>query len=323
MTQPTSFGPLLEAVFSVGKLDEAVAFFHSVTDWETVHSGSVNADVGASTQLDFWSLPPRVGLSEVLLRDPKLNYGGLRLVHFHNVEQRYIRTGAALWHTGGIYNINLRVRNIERVFNQMRERGWRAHSEPHEYNFSGLVVREVMVHGPDDVCIALVERVAPPLEGWHFDATSHVYNSTQIVRDYAATRDFYVNGLGFDVRFETPLRWDESGPNVYGVPHNLAPGVTGILAIFQPPNAEQSTVEVIQLEGATGHDYSANAVPPNRGVLMLRLRCADVRAYHEQLTTRGVPIHAAPRVVNIAPYGDTLTMAVRTPDGAWLEFVQE
>jgi hypothetical protein len=54
----------------------------------------------------------------------------------------------------------------------------------------------------------------------------------------------------------------------------------------------------------------------------MRFVVADIAAYHEQLIERGLAITTAPAPVTIAPYGDVMVMAVRSPDGAWFEFVE-
>jgi hypothetical protein len=49
---------------------------------------------------------------------------------------------------------------------------------------------------------------------------------------------------------------------------------------------------------------------------------ADAAALAEQITRRGWPLYTPPIHLEIAPYGPVLSFAVRTPDGAILEFFQ-
>jgi len=309
-------GALQEAVFSVKDIEQAAAFYTSVAGWEIIHRGRADQAINV-----LWNVPAEP-IDEILLATPGTPYGYLRLLKFHNVAQTHIRTGFNAWDTGGFYNVNIRVHDAHLKFDQMRDAGWVAHSNPHSYDFTQLSMSEVMLQGPDGVCITLVERISPPLEGWQFTDLSHIYNATQIVSNYAESRRFFVDQLGFLPVMEAPMTQDTPGDNPFGLPHNIAPDVTAHLAIFRPPVAHQSTIEIIQLEGAMGEDFSTNAVPPNRGVLMLRFLVDDLETYHSEIVFRGVDVHIPPSPVVIAPYGLVQLMALRTPDGAWLEFLQ-
>ncbi|MEQ8676202.1 MAG: hypothetical protein RLP44_26535 [Aggregatilineales bacterium] len=311
-----SVGAMQEAVISVTDLDGMEIFFRQIAGYETLYKGNADA-----SQQAFWNVPDAT-ISEVLMKNPAVPFGYLRLVKFHGVEQKLIRNGFHAWDTGGLYNLNIRVHDAARKMREMRDAGWMPHSDLHEYNFSSLVMREVMLHGRDGLAITLVERVAPPLEGWNFTEFSHVYNALQTVRDFDASKQFYVDQLGFVATMDAPVMPEADGDNVFGLPHNLAPQVNARLAIFKPPHASHSTVEIIHLDGATGHDFSANAVPPNLGVLLLRFEVENLETYYSQIVYNGIEPHIPPAPVTIEPYGDGKAMSVLSPDGAWLEFIE-
>lgn len=310
-----SLGVLQEAVLSVGQIEYAERFYVNVAGYEVVHRGRAH-----ESQSAFWRLPVEP-IDEVVLRCPGVDYGYLRLMKFYNLPQQYIRSGGSAWHTGGYYNLNVQVHDVYEKFAEMRETGWVAHSYPQENALPDLTIREVMLSGHDGVNILLVERVTPP-PGRQFTDFSLVYGAVQIVSDYEASKRFYLEDLGFSLVMEQDMGQRHEGENPFNLPYNLAPQVVGQLAIFAPPTATHSTTQIIHLIGATGEDFSADAVPPNRGVMLMRYAVSNLVAYHAEITARGITVITPPRAVTIAPYGDVLAMALRTPDGAWMEFVE-
>ncbi len=309
-------GALQEAVVITGDLAGAVPFYERVAGWRVVYRGGADA-----SQWQGWDARPQ-SAEEVVLANPGTPYGYLRLLQLEGVEQDFVRSSALLWDTGGIFNLNLRTPDAARKYREMRTLGWVPHGGVKTYDFGALKMREAMLSGRDLVSITLVERVTPPLTGWDFGELSHVYNSLQTVRDFEASRRFYTKGLGFEVTMDAPLTVEKPGENVFGLPHNLAPSVTGRLGIFKPPGAAQSTVELLSVEGMTGEDVSERAVPPNLGLVMLRFVVDDVAAYFEQLKVKGVSIQHPPHEMRLEPYGFVKVMSVRSPEGAWLEFLE-
>jgi catechol 2,3-dioxygenase-like lactoylglutathione lyase family enzyme len=315
-------GPVVEGfrevVFSVSDLDGAASFYREVAGWEVVHSGP-----GGSGLAGLWGLDSHLAIDEILLSNPGDDRGFLRLVRIPVAGRVQVRSSAQVWDTGGIFDVNVRVRNIHAKFEQLRERGWQFYSDPIRFSFGPFVVWEVLAKGPDGVVIAMVERVEPPLEGWpNLRELSHIFNSTQIVRDFEGSREFYEQVLGFEVYLEHEGPSKEPGPNVLGLPHNLAAEVSRKVVILSPDGTNSGSVELIAFDGLTGADFSSRAVPPNLGILALRFPVSDIEAFRARLAERGVAPVNGPSKVMIAPYGEVRIMTVRAPDGAWLEFYQ-
>ncbi len=78
----------------------------------------------------------------------------------------------------------------------------------------------------------------------------------------------------------------------------------------------------MQIEGLTGRDHSARAVPPNLGILSVRYPVRDLAAYRAALWKNGVAIVYASENVMIGGMGTTKLFAVRDPDGNLTEFYQ-
>ena len=94
------------------------------------------------------------------------------------------------------------------------------------------------------------------------------------------------------------------------------------MGIWHPEGSNDGSIELIQCAGIRGRDFSGAAVAPNVGILSLRFPVADAAALAEQITRRGWPLYTPPIHLEIAPYGPVLSFAVRTPDGAILDFFQ-
>ena len=308
-----------EAVFSVSDLKRAEAFYKEVAGWEVFYRGMADRSQAAA-----WNLGENTRIEETLLRNPGRAEGYLRLVKFHGVEQRRIRSSGQTWDTGGIFNVNTRVKDIYGKFRMMQDRGWDSYSDPLKFRFGRFEVAEVLTRGPDGVVIAMIQRYAPPLEGYpnlrHF---SHLFNSTQIVRDIDVAHDFYVNKLGFKVYLYSDGSTKKDGPNVLGMPHNLAGDINRRVYIVHPQKTNLGSVELLEFEGAMGNDFSSHAVPPNLGILMLRFPVSGIEKYASTLKSKGVLFEKPLAEQRIRPYGMVKAFAVRTPDGAWLEFFEE
>ncbi len=307
-----------EVVFSVSDLEGATKFYQEVAGWEVAIAGPADPALAR-----HWGLAPDQPVRQALLKNPGTEHGFLRLVSFPGAAQRQIRSSAQTWDTGGIFDVNVRVLDIHRKFTELRDRGWQFYSDPIRFSFGPFVVWEVLARGPDGVVFAMVERVQPPLEGWpHLRELSHIFNSTQIVADFDRSLEFYRDKLGFKIYLEHEGPSEEAGPNVLGLPHNLAAEISRRVVILSPDGSNAGSVELIGFDGLTGADFSDLAVPPNLGILVLRFPVADLAAYRQRLAGHGIEPVNGPSTLTIEPYGEVEAMTVRSPEGAWLEFFQ-
>lgn len=311
-------GGYQEAVFSVSDAVAWRRFFEDVAGWELLYDGDTD-----NRLLRGWQLPDGAGARELVLGNPGTTRGYVRLVEFSGVPQRQIRSNAQTWDTGGWFDVNSRILDMATQFAELQARHWQAVSDPVEFAFGPFVVREWLARGPDGIVIALIERVRPALEGWpHLRKMSQFFNATQIVRDIDAARAFYIDTLGFEIYLEHNGASQEAGMNVLGLPHNLATEVSRSITIVHPDGTNLGSVELLQFDGVTGRDFSALAVPPNLGVLMLRFPVSDVDAFATHMASRSVDIAMSPTEAALPPYGTVRIMAVRGPGGVWIEFFE-
>ena len=177
--------------------------------------------------------------------------------------------------------------------------------------------------GPDGITIALMQRFAPPLEGFdHMKKTSRIFNSSIISADIGTSRDFYINKLGFQLFFNTLGNERKSGHNVLGFPQNINQNINVPIDIVRPDINNYGSIEYLEPQGLKGKDCSAFAHPPNLGILMLRFPVKDAALYAAQLIEKGVSLNSKIQTLEVAPYGQVKAFSVRSPEGAWLEFIE-
>jgi catechol 2,3-dioxygenase-like lactoylglutathione lyase family enzyme len=308
-----------ETVLCVADIDEWAAVYQALGDWSIVHTGQLATDQLAALGI----APPRTG-REMLLGKSGAQTGLVRLISLDTSNrQPVIRSFGRPWETGGWFDLNARVGNIQEQFEKLQDRGWSSVSDPIEYDFGPFTVKEWLAYGPDGVVFALIERINPPLApdaqpgsfGMHF-------NSTQIVTDITAARHFYQHILGFKPSVEITDEPMMPSPrqNVLGVPNELAATQPWNISMLLAPGNAGGSVEIISLPGLSGRDFAPLAKLPNRGIIGHRFPVDNVQDLHAYLVDQGVEIISPPRSVDIAPYGKTEIMAVRGPCGARLDF---
>ena len=72
-----------------------------------------------------------------------------------------------------------------------------------------------------------------------------------------------------------------------------------------------------------GVDVAARAHPCNLGLNLLRFPVDNLPAYADHLERQGIGVEQGTRIqARLEPYGEARMFAVKSPDGAWIEFYQ-
>jgi catechol 2,3-dioxygenase-like lactoylglutathione lyase family enzyme len=311
-----------EIVVSVKNLDAATAVYREVAAFE-IKSESV-ADAGL---VALWDLPAGTVIRERLMGVPGVDKGLLRLVKIEGLPQVQIRSSARPFDTGGIFNFNSLVKDIDAVFERLRDHGFQGFADPNRYTLFGRSYAGALLRGHDGVVINLLQRVNQPYDDLPpFGPMSHIINATQMVADYDTSFAFFTERLGWAVRWQAAPTWPADGANNMGLPNSLllSGAVKERAASFTiAKDADGGTVEIFAFEGITGRDYAERAKPPNLGLLTYRIHVPDLTAYAAALAARGVRLHRPVTSAVVAPYGAVEMMVVRAPGGAWLEFFRQ
>jgi hypothetical protein len=231
------------------------------------------------------------------------------------------RDGAHTWDTGGIFDLDVRVRDLPAWAKRLEADGFRGVSEPVTWPFGELRIGEWLARGPDGVVLALVERMHPPLDGPGPGAGfSHAFNSSQTVRDVNAHLGLFA-ALGFQPRIRQVEPLGGRGGEMLGLPAEDARTTPVDLAICHPTGELDGSVEFVALPETTGRHVDALASPACRGLNLLRFPVTGVEAMAQALVDRGIE-PSARATWRLPPHGMVRGFALRTPDGSWMEFFE-
>ncbi len=309
---------ILEVLYSVGNMEKVAHFFCDYGGLTEVGSYTTDRSV-----LDFWNLNNETKAEERLIQFDNHPTGLIRLVKYHGVDQKYIRSSQDPWDIGGIMDINLRVPEVAQTFDELRDMGFHGLSDPLFQKMGPFELYDILMKGYDDIIIAFTHRTRPPLELKDgFKIPSHVYNSSLTVKDLEESRAFYQDTLGFSLLNEYEVKKDGPVENMFGIPQNVIEGVTCKANIFSLDGSRDVVFQTVQFEGVSGKDFSNLALPPHRGLLLYRCELKGVRAYYDALIEKGVAMHQPIQELTIAPYGKVNCFALRSPDGVLWEFLE-
>lgn len=314
-----------EAVLSVGDAAPVLRFLTEVAGWQLRFSSPLSGPV-----LDFYSghpgsWPTAPGRREWLVTDAEGKPGFVRLVAFDRPEAVRIRSGAMPWDTGGVLSLMTRSNATDAVYRAAQRLGWSSFNDPTllDMRDSGVQLTNVVLTGPDGIAVSIYERIDPRMpEAPDLRRLRRPFNAMQSVRDLAAARHFYAEVLGFEVVNEGRFSNPRHEPNNFGLPANLVAAAPLPFAILGPRRSGPTQIELVQFAGVEGRDLAARAIAPNLGVLALRFPVSRLVEVENRLRKARWPIAAGPAILELRPYGRVRLLAVRAPDGAWLEFFE-
>lgn len=248
------------------------------------------------------------------------DHGAIRLVQ-RDPTRAANRDRAAAWDTGGLFDLDVRVRDLPAMKPLLESMGLRGISEPVDWRFGALDVREWLARGPDGVIFAFMQRLAPPLDVEPGPGFSHAFNASQTVHDLEKAIDWY-RRLGFRtvVHHEAPL--PGRGGEVLGLSVEQAPRQSVGLVILSPTGALEGSVELVSLPGLTGRNLSDQADPSGRGLCRLRFPVDELDAFEDHCVQQGLKPRARQNGASLPPWGTVNNLSLRSPEGAWLEFYE-
>ncbi len=308
-----------EAVVCVRDLARWSEALQRLFGWQVECRGEVDPRL-----LRAWGLPAQASGEDVVFVQPGEAMRRVRLVGLDGVPQVQIRSSAAHWDTGGVFSLLLYVRDVDATFRDAQALGWSAYHDPVEMHFSGRVLRNVVLRGWDGVNFGLYQSQRPPAPEPRFAKAGMAFNGQQSVRDIRAARAFYRDLLGWTPWFDDVLRLE---CNNLGMPQNYV-GRTPMNVVIAAAGRDAQgawhpgQVELVEWVEFRGLDLAARAVPPNLGILALRVPVADAAALAARLAAAGLAPFVRPVRVEIEPHGEVLLFSVRSPDGAIIEFFQ-
>lgn len=303
-----------EAVGIVADCQASAQRLCRALDYQIVHDGILPMAAGQLLGLG------REAAQEVLIANPDASRGAIRLVTPEGAPGPLMRDGAQAWDSGGIFDINIRaLTGIDALHSSLGAAGFRAHAPIVDWDFGALSVREVVETDADGLCIALMQRVHPPLIGYADIGgnASWVFNSTQVVPDFDAARALFVDHLGWRPVQETEgPAGTVGGANCMGLPVGMAGDIRMRIGIYHPQGRMEGSIEIISYD-CGGLDFSA-ARAPQRGWAAVRLPVTDLTAFAAAMTNAHCEVSDTVRF-DWAPHGEVEALAATTPWGARFE----
>ena len=110
--------------------------------------------------------------------------------------------------------------------------------------------------------------------------------------------------------------------HVLGLPHNLADKISRHVDIVHPQGGNSGSIELIEVDGASGRSFSSEAHPPNLGITSLRFPVNGIEALARRLEGAGTHVIAAPAPRALNGTQSVQHMIVRGSGGEWLELLE-
>lgn len=310
-------GAWQEALISVRDLDRWIEALDELFGWKLELRGEVDP-----AWLAAWRLPSAARAEEAVLFHPDDAPRRVRLVRFSGLPQVEIRSSGHHWDTGGIFSLLLYARDPDASFEAAQRLGWSAHHDPVDMHFGDRHLRNVVLRAWDGVGFGLYRQVTPPRPQPAWTKAGMAFNGQQSVRDIGPARDFYGRVLGWEGWFDGRIGLT---CNNMGVPRSLlSTQLQDVIICAAGRDAaglwNYGQVELVGWPGLEGHDFAARAVPPNLGVLALRIPVASLEARLRTLAERGVEPCTPAVSMKLEPWGNVQLAGIRSPDGAIIEF---
>lgn len=310
-----------EVVVSVTDLDRTAEFFLEIGGYEEKWRGPLAANAIAA-----WGLPETASGEAMLIGPPTYETGLIRLLRFDDAGQKVpMRPGSRPWDTGCYFSLMVRMKDMEAIFDDAIRMGWWTETPITYLEFGESRLNVMIFRGPDGVQVQGYERLAPPLPQAipEFDRLTGPFNVMQMVRDRDAAYDFFTRVLGFSTFYSgKPYTAVTPTHMPLGIPVNLTTSVPYRASIVYPKPGEFGRMEMIEIMGLEGRDYSDRCHAPNLGILAVRFPVQDAEAAMATIEARGWRKITPIREVRVEPYGDLELLDVQTPDGAIVQFFE-
>jgi len=321
--EPITDKPWREAVLSVTDPDVTARFFKEIGGYEELGRGSVSA-----SSIAAWGLDPEATGDYLLLRAPMGgDFGHIRLVSFENAGRRVpMRPGARAWDTGCYFSMMIRVKDMQSIYDDAIQLGWWTETPITALNFGTSDLRVVIYRGPDGVQVQTYDRLSPPLPEAipDFERMTAPFNMMQMVADRDVAYDFFTQTLGFDTFYKgKPYTAKTPTPTPIGIPLSLTTSVPYRAGIVYPVAGEFGRMEMIEVMGIQGFDYSHQCEAPNLGILAVRYPVADIDAAKAMIEARGGSLWRDTSTVQLGEIGEVELFSVKTPDGSIMQFFEE
>ena len=306
-------------MLSVSDLDASARFFREIGGYADKASGAVTTSAIAS-----WGLPPGATGEMLVLGRPGEDQANLRLIRFDRAGRRVpMRPGARAWDTGCYFSLMVRMKDMQSVYDDAIALGWWTETPITYLEFGASKLNVTIFRGPDGIQVQGYERLSPSLPPGipPFERITRPFNIMQMVRDRDTAYDFFTRVLGFATFYNgEPYTAKTPTPTPLGLPVNLTTTIPYLAGIVYPAPGEFGRMEMIEIRGLEGHDYTDRCDAPNLGILAVRFEVEDAAAAAAEIQSRGWPIYRPVARTDLERLGLVDIFSIKTPDGAIIQF---
>jgi catechol 2,3-dioxygenase-like lactoylglutathione lyase family enzyme len=294
---------------SVSNLQDSLAFYRDWIGMKVVADETLEAN----EIQQLWNLSGETKTHAVSLKNEQQSTL-LELIEFIPHSGRTIREGAKPWDYG-IYAITFLVKDIDKIYRDLTEKGFTFVSPPIRYqpNWVPHQVKEATLLGPDNVPIDHFERMKDEDYGSHGDYVKFDH-CAQIVEDLSEVKRFYGDILGLELKGAMTIP-EGLIDDVLTIP----PGTEVKTSFFNKENALM--IEFLQLS-MKGKSLASIARPPNLGLFMISFEVDDFLSLMETCKKEGISILSGPVELHAKLYGKMRAVTIEGPSGVMIELFE-
>ena len=297
-------------LISVQNMEESLSFFRDVIGMCVVSKHSLDSDMIQK----LWNLPQGTRGEAAFLKNEEQETI-ICLIKFFPTSKRPIREYANIYDYG-LFDIAFRVKNIDVIYNNFKNEGYRFLSNPVIYTaeWAKVTVKEVIMIGPNEMPIAFIERLSDPkpiIKG-NFGV---IVDSAQFVEDIDSISPFYSEILGLKKTFDA---WLPRGliNEVLAFP----PEIDSRMAFFIKPESKSPAVELIQ---CTIKGSYLDARPPNIGLFALSWEVESISNIIKIIKNNSYPPPGPSIEIKFGPHGRIRIVTAKGPNKVLFQFFEK
>jgi catechol 2,3-dioxygenase-like lactoylglutathione lyase family enzyme len=310
----------------VRDLDAALQLFRDTCGF------TVESDSRASVSLlSVWGLAPYEDVRLVELSCDGYAFGRVRLARFPEPVAQVTRRDHGVAATDlptdvGPKALDLYVAPpLEAAIEVLTRAGCALRAGPVRFVVRQADTEEALLTGPADTPLLLmVGHRHPPRAQRAVPAagrTSEIATVSVIVADLAATRRFYVDGLGLradDIDDELDSAQRAGVCRLFGVAEDTRVS----LVLFRDPTQPSGKILGVHFHERTTRELAAPMRPGNGGVSLFSTRCPNLEGLRERLQGCGLAEHLPILHVALGDGMPARVMLARGPNGELFEFIE-
>ena len=292
----------------------------------------VESDTRAAVSLlSVWSLPPYADVRLVEMSCDGYAFGRIRLAEFRGLVSPITRRDHG--HEApdrptdaGPKALDMYVAPpLADAIAILTEAGCSLRADPVRFVVRDSDSEEALLTGPDEVPLLLMVGHRHPARAQRMvpadRRTSEVATVSVVIADLAATRHFYVDGLGLrtvDIDDELQGTERERVCRLFGVPADTRVS----LVLFRDPAQPSGKVLGVHFHERTTAALRHAMQPGNLGINLFSTRCVHLEALRERLQANGLTEHLPITHVALGDGMPARVMLARGPNGELFEFIE-